>query len=155
MRIASGHNEKTFYGLLNEVAGGHLYEKIQEVATEPLPRNYAMFKEGQRQRVGAARVADQFKWTMDKEDRQAKPGLGESIIKYLEIVELEAAPEQAAALAEIIPQRLGTIVTRIMQGMQREQELQTPAAPPAPPAHEPEAQPARISQFTPDTNFMS
>ena len=136
MKIASGHNEKTFYNHLNWVAEGHLYDQIKAVALKPLPQNYERFKAGQRQRIGAARVAEQFTWSIAKEDRQAKPGsvLGASILKYLEVVEEEATTEQAIHLAEVIPQRLGEIVTRIMEGIYKKQSLkqQPPMAQAAP-----------------------
>ena len=125
MRIASGHNEQTYYNHLNKLADGHLYDLIKTVASEPLPANYEMFKAGQRQRIGAARVAEQFTWCMDRQGRKAKPTsvLGASILKYLEIVEREATAEQALHMAEVIPQRLGEILTRIMEGMSKQQNL--------------------------------
>ncbi len=131
MRIACAHNEKTYYNCLNKLADGRLYDQIKAVASEPRPTNYEMFKAGQRQRIGAARIAEQFTWSMDREDRKAKPGsaLGASILKYLEIVEEESTAEQAFHMAEVIPQRLGEIVTRIMEAMSKEQSLAKPDQP--------------------------
>jgi hypothetical protein len=119
MRIASGHNEKNFYNELNKVAEGRLYDQIKVVAAEPIPRNYAMFKQPQRQRLGQAWVADQFHWSIAEDDRAAKEGsaLGASIIRYLESVEQVSTPEQTLHLAEVISLRLGEIAATIMEGV--------------------------------------
>lgn len=119
MRIASGHNEKNFYNELNKVAEGRLYDQIKVVAAEPIPRNYAMFKQPQRQRLGQAWVADQFHWSIAEDDRAAKEGsaLGASIIRYLESVEPVSTPEQTLHLAEVISLRLGEIAAKIMEGV--------------------------------------
>lgn len=129
MRIAIGHNEKNFYNELNKVAGGHLYDQIKVVAAEPIPQNYAMFKEAQRQRIGQSWVSEQFQWSLAKEDRKVKAGsaLGASILKYLEFVEQVFTPEQTLHLAEVIPQRLGVIAAKLMEGVS--QKAPTPLAP--------------------------
>jgi len=134
MRIATGHNEKNFYNELNKVADGHLYDQIKVVAAEPLPQNYAMFKETQRQRIGQSWVSDQFQWSLAKENRKAKVGsaLGASIIKYLEIVEQTFTPEQTLHLAELIPQRLGLIAAKIQESIFLKAPAQAAQPAPAP-----------------------
>ena len=120
MKISDSYNE------LNRVADGYLYQQLQAVAAQPLPPNYELFKTSQRERIGKARVAEQFEWSPAKAQRKVKEGsqLGATIMKHLESVDAKDAPQIAKGIADRIVESLGEIVTRLM--IEQEKTLRQP-----------------------------
>jgi len=111
----SRYNAGTVYNQINELCQGKLYPMLEELGQQATPTNYDLFKKPQRERIGRARLAEQYHWCLVAADRKGNSPLGIKLVEYLNQVAADEDPTKALSLMEVVNDKLGTIVTKVME----------------------------------------